>query len=387
MSLLPILSLLSRVQTCLSNCKDVVGAVHECAEDLHSLLASLQRVDGALLHTVLPLICAAATGAMESYVASLVASPSPELRGVKAFTLLLKIVQKVLQLRVHFAADAPDLSSHIGLFGRLIFCCTVMLEDSKKRHQLALSQSENYVWNEVVVGEHVQLLLEVLRSCINFWCAHLDCYGNILIVSTEKNLPRSLTGPFLAQIVDLLLYCAVNCGKYVNERKRNSSSKKSVAPNSCNLGISFGERVSCHTALFVLFDMIGKNSCDVVDNSTIVNTSSAITQMDPSQWRTYFPGIYSALHSGVCIDPLHSRGVKAQAFAMTIVLQLCIVVMNDRLNMDAIRHDMIETCKSESKNDKSDTTHQLLLPHTRISIEWRADLLQRLKGHLPITFK
>ena len=120
---------------------------------------------------------------------------------------LVNSVLKILPISLSRFEDADcstitKIESYGTSYGRIIMCCTLLLDYIKGKLSNESIQCNNM--SNVIYKEHVLFTLECINSCLLIW------RNNTFRVpkTTELELPKCLTGPFLAQLVELLLfYC------------------------------------------------------------------------------------------------------------------------------------------------------------------------------------
>jgi len=280
----------------------------------------------------------------------------------------------------------------------------------------------------VVLTEHALLLLEVLTGCLYPWSSESFAEMRTMLAgaATPESewelrpvLPRSLTGPYLAQIIELVLHYAT---------RLTPAASQDIRRVSCQ----------CLQVLSLLVDVLRHCPPPTPHDPTQGPSAAPVlvqvptgTNQDPSVWRTYFPGVYSALAS-LAMDKTRQRGSRLQTLALVRILDLATAVMADRVNSSTIRSSMVGTASvsesvaaalpgdqmhhfdlllskvgvsgGRSSADRlsgrsavapaerpvagSAVQGQLKLPElTGVSLSWRTDLLQRLSAHFPVVFR
>ena len=250
-----------------------------------------------LLLAILPILAPLIATALESYVRSVMNNSDNKdstlsVTNIKSCGAFLKLhiamwgaVYRESRSTVHKtkAKYGKLIHGQQASIGRLLFCCIVLMEHMKKQsfsvqNGIKTSKDKDIVLRMVSMNEFILHLLSSLDSCIHMWSSSILS----LLPDSESAttcLPKSLTGAFLAQMIDLLLFFSSKLQPFtLPEVKR-------IAINS----------------LSILNSLYGIVGC-VRDGAS----STSGTGGDPGTWRTYLPGLYSGLQS-VCMDKSHQR--------------------------------------------------------------------------------
>lgn len=216
-------------------------------------------------------ICFLVSGSLlESCLADNFLSLRDSSRTISTLTFFSLVLSKC------YPADTSSpvkLSGHAPLLSKIMFFITPILESTRTTKDVSKSDCE----------EIVSLSYSCAISCLPAW---KDQVASVL--------PRFLTGPLLAQLVQLCLYYAV----YKWETP-NSLTKKVI---NSGVGGGGGNKDISISSLICLIDIVkvteqskksSGSSSKITDSKfedKATNSNSAETV-----WKSYFPGIYSAL--------------------------------------------------------------------------------------------